>query len=507
MASEGSCPFVGVRNTGPIHCTWKPNSTEKSPHTHAPYPAERPKILPNILYHVGNTPLVRVNKIAKEEGLQCELLAKCEFFNAGGSVKDRIAKRMFEEAEASGRIKPGDTIIEPTSGNTGLGLALCAAVKGYRCIICLPEKMSNEKVDTLKALGAEIVRTPNDAAFDSPESHIGVSYRLQAEIPNSHILNQYDNPYNPIAHYDSTAEELLDQCDGKIDMLVAGAGTGGTISGIARKLKERCPNIKIVGVDPVGSILAEPASLNTSGGLYQVEGIGYDFMPTSLDRAVIDQWYKSTDKPSFDMARRLIHDEGILCGGSSGTAMAAAVEAAKQLGPGQRCVVILPDGLRNYMSKFLRDDWMIEKGFMAPKAVPPPSVDKFGGATVADLKLASPVTVAPEVTCQEAAAIMEQRGFDYLPVTKDKRAVGLVGQGQMLSRLAHGKATPSDAVSKVMLQFDTKSKFYDIKLDTPLAGLEGFFEQHHIGFVTDSTGAIIHVITKIDLLSYLMRRK
>eukprot|EP00124_Ichthyophonus_hoferi_P003027 Ihof_evm3s237 gene=Ihof_evmTU3s237 len=341
-----------IENTN-IEPHWEPSHAPSSPHNHRKYESRGPKICPDVLSTVGNTPLVRINKINKEYGLKCELLAKCEYFNAGGSVKDRIALRMFEEAEASGRIKPGDTIIEPTSGNTGLGLALCAAIKGYRCIIVLPEKMSNEKVDTLRCLGSEIIRTPNEAAWDDPASHIQVAKRLEKEIPNSHILDQYNNPYNPIAHYDTTAEEILYQCDGQVDMLVAGAGTGGTISGIARKLKEKCPNIKIVGVDPVGSILAQPESLNTAAGLYQVEGIGYDFIPQALDRSLIDVWMKSTDKPSFDMSRKLIREEGLLCGGSSGTAMAAAVEAAKELGPGQKCVVILPDGIRNYMSKFV----------------------------------------------------------------------------------------------------------------------------------------------------------
>lgn len=281
-------------------------------------------------------------------------MVKCEFFNAGGSVKDRIAKRMIEEAERDGRLKPNDTIIEPTSGNTGIGLALAAAVKGYRAIITMPEKMSQEKVDVLRALGAEIVRTPTEAAFDSPESHIGVAKRLNKEIPNSIILDQYGNPYNPIAHYDGTAEEILEACGGHVDMFVAGAGTGGTISGVARKLKEKCPDCIIVGVDPHGSILAQPPQLNGPIGSYKVEGIGYDFIPDVLDRRYVDQWIKSSDKESFTYSRRLIREEGILCGGSSGSAMWAAMQMAKQLKPGQKCVVLLADSVRNYMTKFLK---------------------------------------------------------------------------------------------------------------------------------------------------------
>jgi len=322
------------------------------------------KILDNILDHIGNTPVVRINRIGKSHNLKCELLAKCEFFNAGGSVKDRIGKRMIEDAEKSGRIKPGDTLIEPTSGNTGIGLALAAAIKGYRMIITLPQKMSQEKVDILKALGAEIIRTPTEAAWDSPESHIGVAKKLNKEIPNSHILDQYSNPSNPLAHYDSTAEEILYQCDNKLDMVVLTAGTGGTVTGIARKLKEKLPKLIIVGVDPKGSILAEPAELNDDISSYKVEGIGYDFIPIVLDRSLVDKWYKTEDKESFQMARRLIKEEGLLCGGSSGSAMVAAIKAAKELKAGQRCLVLLPDSVRNYMTKFLNDNWMKENGFV-----------------------------------------------------------------------------------------------------------------------------------------------
>ncbi|CAG8595283.1 9353_t:CDS:2, partial [Cetraspora pellucida] len=315
-------------------CTWTPNTTLASPHHHEEHLPE-PLILDNILDHIGNTPLVRINKITKAEGIECEILAKCEYFNAGGSVKDRIGKRMVEEAERAGIIKPGYTLIEPTSGNTGIGIALAAAVKGYRAIITIPEKMSQEKVDILKALGAEIVRTPTEAAWDSPESHIGVAKRLNKEIPNSVILDQYSNPNNPIAHYDHTAEEILKSCDGKIDMFVAGTGTGGTITGVARKLKEKCPGVKIVGVDPIGSLLADKDP-NTPVVPYLVEGIGYDFIPDSLDHSVIDEWIKTGDKESFIMARRLIREEGILCGGSSGSVLWGAIQAAKSLKKGQR---------------------------------------------------------------------------------------------------------------------------------------------------------------------------
>ncbi|MGE4131698.1 MAG: cystathionine beta-synthase [Bdellovibrionales bacterium] len=311
----------------------------------------------NILQVIGRTPLVKVHRMA--EGLACNLYAKCEFLNPGGSVKDRIGYNMVVEAEKQGRIRRGDTLIEPTSGNTGIGIALAGAVYGYRVIITLPEKMSKEKQVILAALGAEIIRTPTEAAWDSPESHIGVAKKLQKEIPRSHILDQYANPANPDAHYHGTGLEILEDLGGQVDMVVVSAGTGGTITGIARRLKERNPKCRIVGVDPVGSILAG----GTQVGSYLVEGIGYDFIPDVLDRSLIDQWVKTEDKESFQTARRLIREEGLLVGGSSGATMWGALQAAKSLPAGQNCVVVLSDGVRNYMSKFLDDTWMKQHNF------------------------------------------------------------------------------------------------------------------------------------------------
>lgn len=432
-------------------CTWhlgKPQS--QSPHNHQSL-SPAPDILPNILGKIGNTPLVRLNKIARTYGLKCELLVKCEYFNAGGSVKDRIALRMVEDAEKSGQLKPGDTIIEPTSGNTGIGLALAAAVKGYRCIIVLPEKMSMEKVDVLRALGAEIVRTPNGASFDSPESHVGVAWRLKSEIPNSCILDQYRNPANPLVHYDQTAEEILRQCAGKVDMFVAGAGTGGTITGIARKLKENCPSCQIIGVDPEGSILAEPEELNQSDvSSYEVEGIGYDFIPTVLDRSVVDKWYKSNDEDSFKIARQLIKEEGILCGGSSGSAVSIALEAARHLKEGQRCVVILPDSLRNYMTKFLSDKWMMQKGFQV-NTENHSKKPWWWKCRVEELNIVPPLTLLPTVSCQRAIEILREKGYDQAPVVSDGgQLLGVVSLNQMLSSLLATEVKQADPVTEVL---------------------------------------------------------
>jgi cysteine synthase A len=314
-------------------------------------------IYDTILDTIGKTPVVKVNKIAND--LDCEVYAKCEFFNPGGSIKDRIGFRMVVDAQKSGRIKPGETLIEPTSGNTGQGIALASAVLGYKCIITMPEKMSKEKQIALEALGAEIIRTPTEAAFDDPESHIQVAKKLQKKIPNSHILDQYANPSNPKAHYEGTAEEIIEDFGENLDMVVMGVGTGGTITGVAKRLKEFKSDIQIIGADPVGSILGGGNKVSS----YLVEGIGYDFFPDVLDNNLIDQYIKTDDEESFKMSRKLIKEEGLLCGGSCGSAMVAALKAAKNLTRNQKVLVILPDSIRNYMTKFPNDSWMIENGF------------------------------------------------------------------------------------------------------------------------------------------------
>ena len=347
-------------------CIWHEDGTEDhfGRYKFADYPKPLGKILNTSLEAIGTTPMVKLHKIPNEYGVECNVYGKCEFLNAGGSVKDRIALRMIEIAEQSGRLKPGMTVIEPSSGNTGIGLALACAIKGYKCIIVMPSKMSKEKVIAMKALGVKIVRTKDDAEYNNPESHVETAFRLRKETPNSVVLDQYLNPGNPMTHYESTAEEILEALDGKVDMVVIGVGTGGSATGISKKIKKHCPNCKIIGVDPVGSVLSGGGSKNNEAKHFEVEGIGYDFVPTVLESTDIDEWEKTDDPETFRMARKLNRLEGILSGGSSGANMVGAMRAAKRLKPGQNCVVILPDGVRNYITKFLDDKWMLNKKYL-----------------------------------------------------------------------------------------------------------------------------------------------
>ncbi|XP_063539394.1 cystathionine beta-synthase-like [Cydia strobilella] len=424
------------------------------------------KFHPDILHAIGNTPLVKLTRIPKSEGIKCDMYAKCEFMNPGGSVKDRIAYRMVLDAEQRGVLKPGKSvIIEPTSGNTGIGLALAAAVKGYRCIIVLPEKMSDEKVNTLRALGAEIVRTPTEAPSSSPESNIGVAHRMASEIPDAVVLDQYNNPCNPLAHYDGTAEEILWALDDAVDMVVMGAGTSGTVSGVAHKLKERCPACTVVAVDPYGSILAQPEELNHSDvDMYEVEGIGYDFLPRTLDRTVIDKWVKCDDQKALPMARRLIQEEGLLCGGSSGSAMWGALQAAKSLKEGQKCVVLLPDNIRNYMTKHISDPWMEARQFK-----PVPTNDKlWWWDSIVEPSLTTPVASVPLSSTPAQALSALSPSVPLVTVVRDDGSVaGVCTADDARRRLANLSGSTSEGLDKFLVK-----KYYKVDLaKNPTLGL------------------------------------
>jgi cystathionine beta-synthase len=440
-----------------------------------------------ILEAIGRTPLIKLNRIGSH--LECNLYAKCEFLNPGGSVKDRIGYRMVMDAEKSGRIKPGDTLIEPTSGNTGIGIALAGAVRGYRVIITLPEKMSREKQVILEALGAEVIRTPTEAAWDAPESHIGVAKRLQKELPNAHILDQYANPSNPQVHYEETAQEILNDLNNRVDMAVIAAGTGGTITGVAKRLKKQNPNTIIIGADPVGSILGG----GTTVGTYKVEGIGYDFFPDVLDRSLVDEWIKTEDRQSFLLARRLIKEEGFLCGGSSGSALFAALKAATRLKKGQNCVVIIPDGVRNYMTKFIDDKWMLDNGFTGAGSIEG-NVEKL----VKHRSSQKILSVRPQDSITSAIELMAKHGISQLPVVENNKPVGFIKEEFLLQSLTSGDGQHTIKVMEVM-----SIAVPTVEMNTPISVLQDTLLRAGFAIVINSQREPLHILTKIDLLEWV----
>ena len=486
---------------GLTKCTWKQGCpATASPHQTQPMHVRPRKPASSILEFIGDTPMVKLERLMKKYDLPCELFAKCEYFNAGGSVKDRIGLRMIEEAERSGLLKPGDTIIEPTSGNTGVGLCVAAAVKGYKMIITMPEKMSAEKVAMMKCLGAEIIRSPDDAKWNSPESHIGIAVKLNAEIPNSHILDQYKNPANPLAHYEGTCAEILAQLDNNVYAVVIAAGTGGTLTGIARKIKDALPSCLVVAIDPVGSILAEPDSLNDYKRLegYQVEGIGYDFIPTVLDRSIVDEWIKIDDPEAFQCARDLIRYEALTCGGSSGTNVAGAVKWIRAQDPaklkGKKIVTILPDSSRNYMSKFLDDDWMMDKGFMDYKACPEAnqSWSSTPISTIPGLVDAAAPHICASMSVAETATLMAD--CDEALVYRKDLVVGSVTKLALLKLVSNGKAKKNDSIANHIS--DKKPKIVDS--NTPVGVVAKMLQSHASIFVDHG------IVNRQRVLEYLL---
>src|SRR3954470_1904034 len=447
--------------------------------------------LDSILDATGMTPMVRLARIGKT--LPGELLGKCEFMNPGGSVKDRIGVRMLLDAERSGRIKPGDTLIEPTSGNTGIGIAMAAAVRGYRVIITMPEKMSQEKQVVLEALGAEIIRTPTEAAWDAPESHIGVARRLREVIPNSHILDQDSNPSNPDAHELGTGREIIDQCGGKLDAVVMTAGTGGTITGVAKVIKREVPGCQVIGVDPEGSILAGPGEIRS----YKVEGIGYDFIPDVLDRRLLDSWIQSNDRDSFLVARQLIRQEGLMCGGSSGSAVWAAMQVCRDLGPGKRVVVILPDSIRNYLTKFVDDRWMRQQGFVK---------GDWEVGTVGDVvrALGKKSIIALDLNDQleRATDLFKQHGISQMPVLDHGKLVGILTESDLLHHLVSGRASKDTIAAEVM-----ERRVSTVAMHASSSELPRIFERGEVAIVVDDQRNVIGILTKMDLIEMIARKR
>ncbi|HUI10268.1 MAG TPA: cystathionine beta-synthase [Bacteroidota bacterium] len=450
-----------------------------------------------ILDAIGQTPLVRLRKVAA--GFRGLILAKAEYLNPGGSVKDRIGVRIIEEAERTGQLRPGGTIVESTSGNTGMGLALVAAVKGYKTVFTLPDKMSMEKIRLLRAFGAEVIVTPTAVPHDSPESYTEVARRIARETPNAVLAGQYDNPRNPESHYLTTGPELWEQTGGKITHFISGIGTGGTITGAGRYLKEKNPAVRVIGVDPRGSVLREffyTRSMTPLPKTYKVEGIGQDYVPGVLDFTYIDEVVEADDRESFLMARRLTKEEGILSGGSSGTAVAGMLKIASRFTEEDVVVVLLPDTGERYISKIYNDDWMRENGFMPPERITVgyvlDSKSKHGAALIA---------VEPQTPVRKALDTLRHHDISQVPVLDGGTPVGSVHDHELMMTIMDRPALVDAPVKEIM-----GASFPVVQSATPLEDVLRLMRQkENYAVLIEKNGKIEGLVNRYDVIEYLGR--
>ncbi len=459
---------------------------------------------PTALDLVGSTPIVRLQKIGRELG--SELLVKLEYLNPGGSLKDRIGLPLIEAAERDGELKPGGTIVEPTSGNTGVGLAVAAAIKGYRCIFVMPDKMSQEKIALLRAYGAEVVICPTAVDADSPESYYSVSDRLAEEIPGAFKPDQYSNMANPDAHYEQTGPEIWEQTGGEIDAVVISVGTGGTISGAGRYLKERNPDILIIGADPEGSVYT--AHEESDVHPYLVEGIGKDTWPKTMARDIVDEWIRVSDRDSFLMARRLAREEGLLAGGSGGTSVWAMLEIAKRLEPGARILTMIPDSGRNYLSKFYDDNWMLDHGFLE-RRVPAPTVEQvLRSKATEEPHIPELITIGSHQKVGEAINLMQRYSISQLPVIRD-------GEVESLADVI-GALHDRDLLDRVFKNPDALHEDVAAAMQPPLAAIDvrdpvddvfSTLTGRTNAVVVSRDGRPVGVLTRTDLLEFLAHNR
>ncbi len=447
-------------------------------------------IYENVLKTIGNTPIVRLNQLATN--LPCPLYAKIEYLNPGSSIKDRIAVKIVDQAEKKGLLRPGGTIVEATSGNTGMGLAIVASVRGYRAIFVMPDKMSLEKIQALRAFGARVVVTPTNVEPDDPRSYYSVAARLAKETPNAFYANQYHNSDNPLAHYESTGPEIWNQTDGKVTTFIAGMGTGGTISGVGKYLKEKNPKIRIVGVDPEGSVYTEFKKTGKMGPayVYKIEGIGEDFMPSTIDFQYIDEVVTVNDKEAYMCARKLARHEGIFSGSSAGAAMAGALKWAQHQKANEFPVVLIPDNGSRYLSKVYNDDWMRENSLLDEREI-----------VVSDFfKPRKIITCEPTTLAKDCITTFKESGVSQMPVLKDGKLYGIIAEYDLLNAIMGGSANLAKPVAPFVIR-----KVDTVNLDSPIQMVQELLKVDKVPVVVDGD-RVLGVVTKIDLLEYLADR-